>query len=616
MIRQALIPAAGRGARLDRPDTPKPLVDIGGRPLIVRLLRQLERAGVERAVVVTGYAAPQIARALTHHPDLGLAVELVENTDWAAGLAGSIRRARDHFAAPFLLAMADHVFDEAHVLAMAAAPVEPEGVACLVDPDAGRVFDLAEAVKVVRRGDRVLDLGRGLDPAGGVDAGLFLATPALFDALALAGGDDLTHGVRHLARDGRARAVLMTAGGWDDVDTPAALVHAELRLRNGRRAARVHRPARAVADGVRYTFETGARRSTEVLIARGAVADPGSVPLIPEESASSPVFVFTDETVNGLYGDGFVEVLRGQGYDVHRIVLPDGEAAKTLACYAHVVERVLGKGIDERSVLVSLGGGVVCNVCGFVASTLYRGVGLVHVPTTLMAQCDAAISHKQAVNGARGKNLVGTYHAPQRIVVDVDALATLDDRLLRDGLAEALKHALAQDADHARALLDGPPPDLRDPAFLERVVGRNIELKCRLMAVDPQEHREGMVLQYGHEVGHAVEHLTGYTLYHGESVAVGMMVAARVAHLLGACDADLVDLHRRLLARFGLPTFVPGNIRGADVLAAMRYNKRYLVEGNRMALLSGLGQLWSVGGEHAIPVSDAVLLRALEESRG
>jgi 3-dehydroquinate synthase len=272
---------------------------------------------------------------------------------------------------------------------------------------------------------------------------------------------------------------------------------------------------------------------------------------------------------------------------------------------------VLEKGIDERSVLVSLGGGAVCNVCGFIASTLYRGVGLIHVPTTLMAQCDASISHKQALNGRRGKNLVGAYYAPIRIVVDVNFLATLEDWLIPDGLAEVLKHALGQDKAYLDELFayDG---DIRAPEFLERVIKRNIELKCELMAVDPKEHAAGMVLQYGHNVGHAVEYLSGYELSHGEAIAIGMMVSARTARLLGGCDDEMVELHRKLIAKYQLPTMIPATMRMSDILDALRYDKKYLSEGVRMALLSGPGELWQVKGDYAIPVSEDVLTAAIE----
>jgi 3-dehydroquinate synthase len=323
--------------------------------------------------------------------------------------------------------------------------------------------------------------------------------------------------------------------------------------------------------------------------------------------------LFTDARVDGLYGDGLAGSLQAAGYHVRRVVLPEGEQAKTLTHYARLAEHVLFEGIDERSVLISLGGGTVCNACGFLAATLYRGVGLIHVPTTLMAQCDAAISHKQGINGRRGKNLVGSYYAPMAIAIDVDVLATLEDWLISDGLAEVIKHAVGQDRGYLEFLLayDG---DRRDPEFLETVVRKNIELKCRLMASDPKEHREGMVLQLGHEVGHAVEFLSGYALNHGQSVAIGMMVSARVAHMMGGAAADVVDVQQTVLERYGLPYRVPADILVDDVVSSMRYNKRYLMEGNRMALVQDLGEMWSVDGEYAIPVTDQVLRDALRFS--
>ncbi|MEZ4465675.1 MAG: iron-containing alcohol dehydrogenase [bacterium] len=609
----ALIPAAGRGARLDRPDTPKPLVEVDGVPLIVRTLRQLQAAGVTRAVIVTGHGAARVEAGVRAARELHLRLEFVFNPAWSLGLAGSIRAAAGHLPGPFLLAMGDHIYDPPLIARMAAAPVEPDGVVALVDHAPERVFDPQDAVKVRLAGGRPTRFVRhGAGEA--IDAGLFLATPALFEALADCAGDDLAQGVDALARAGRVRALACGAAGWDDVDTPASLVHAELRLREARRRAGV--TAAGPGADAAFRFETGRPIQTEVVIERGAVARPEAAGLVPERSASSPVFVFTDETVHRLYGEAFIARLQAAGYRVHGIVMPDGEESKTVANFAHVVERVLARGIDERSVLISLGGGVVCNVCGFVASTLYRGVELVHVPTTLMAQADAAISHKQAVNGARGKNMVGAYYAPRRIVVDVDVLQTQTDRALRDGLAEVIKHALAQDAALAGWLLAQDPAALREAAFLEAVVRRTIGLKCALMATDPQEHREGLVLQYGHTVGHPLEHLSGYALTHGEAVGLGMRVAVRVARQLGACDDATVAAHDALIAHFGLPSDVPAGIRTEDVLEALVWNKKYLVEGTRMALVDRVGNLWNVNGNFAIPVPDALIARAVEACRG
>lgn len=616
----ALIPAAGRGARLDRLDTPKPLVEVDGAPLILRTLRQLQAAGVARTVIVLGHRGDEIQAALQAVPDLRMPLVFVHNPQWPRGLASSLRVAAPLLEGPFLLAMADHVFDPPLIARMAAAPVEPDGLVALVDHTPGRVFDLGDAVKMRLVGGRPVAFSRyGLGEAA--DTGLFLATPALFEALDRCAGDDLAHGVDLLAREGRVRAIGCGQAGWDDVDTPAALVHAELRLREARRRATV--VVSATSTEPDYVFRTGAPVATEVVVRRGAVAEPALAGLVPPESASSPLFVFTDETVGRLYGERFVARLRAAGHTVHVLVMPDGEEAKTVANYAHLVERVLARGVDERSVLISLGGGVVCNVCGFVASTLYRGLTLVHVPTTLMAQADAAISHKQAVNGARGKNLVGTYYAPRRIVVDVDVLQTLTDRALRDGMAEVIKHALAQDASLADWLSEKSESDLRVAEFLEAVIRRTIALKCQVMATDPKEHAEGLVLQYGHTVGHPIEHLSGYRLTHGECVALGMRIAAKVARALGACDDATVLAHEALIARFGLPLEVPADIRTPDVLEGLRWNKKFLVEGTRMALVDRVGRLWQVpdvvGGSaevhHAIPVSDAVIAQAVNACR-
>ena len=615
-LRVAVVPAAGRGARLDRPGTPKPLVEVGGIPLIVRVLEQLAAAGIEEAIIVLGFEAAAVIRALSAHPRLSLRLRFVEEPGWERGLATSLAAARPYVDGPFVIAMADHVFDSELVAAIAREIPAEGDVVAVVDREPERVFALEDAVRIALDGDRVTAIG-ALDRYDAVDVGLFAATPALFDALDAAKitGGALSDALAVLARANRVRAIHTDGRRWDDIDTPAAAVHAEMRLRGDRRRQALRRRETPMRDPeARYRFVTGTPTTTELVVRRGAATGDRVELGIPPDSASSPLFVLTDETVNRLYGDRFVGALERDGYDVQRVVMPEGEQAKTLENFGRLTETVLSAGIDEHSVLISLGGGVVCNVSGFAAATLYRGIGLIHVPTTLMAQCDAAISHKQALNGARGKNLVGAYYAPCQIVVDVDFLQTLSDRLLRDGLAEALKHALAQDASYlAWFMVQGR--ELRDPAFLEHVVRRNIELKCRIMAEDPRECSSGLVLQYAHNVAHAVEYLSGYHLTHGESVAIGMVVAARVSRILGGCGDDLVETHERLLERYDLPRRIPRQIRVPDIIDALRYDKKALTEGVRMALLSGVGRMWQVDHDFAIPVAESVLAQALEASR-
>jgi 3-dehydroquinate synthase len=617
MMKEALVPAAGRGLRLDRPGTPKPLVDVDGQAMVVRLLKQLERAGVERIAVVVGYGGEKVRRAIVSRMGLHAKIEIIENPTWETGLAGSLLAARDFFSGPFLIAMSDHVFDEALIKLMASQEVAEGSVSALVGTNLENIFTLDTAVKVKRQADRVVEIDRNLEVFDAVDAGLFAATPEIFNVLDGIGKDDqetdLTHGLQQLAGAGKLQAVPFDDCLWDDVDTPADLIHAEMRLRRQRREDTVTRPngIKETFEGEEYRYVVGKPETARIIVGRGFVREPEQLMLIPQESASSPIFVFTDETVGELYGMRFVKKLKELGYDIHSIVLPDGEESKSLANYSYLVERVLSRGVDERSVFVSLGGGVVCNVCGFVASTIYRGLDLVHLPTTMMAQCDAAISHKQAINGYRGKNMVGSYYQPRLVAADVETLNTLPSRLKGDGLAEVIKHAVGQDPAYVEMLLShsGNQDDID---FLEKTVRRNVELKCDLAVSDPKELREAMILQYGHTVGHPIEHLSGYNMFHGESVAIGMMVAARVSRLLGACDDALVDLHEQLCSHYGLPTRIPQHIRVGDILNSLKYNKRYLTEGTRMALLTDVGVLWNVDGEYAIPVSDQVLAEAIE----
>ncbi len=613
----AVIPAAGAGSRLDRLCTPKPLVEVGGVPIVVRLLEQLRAAGVERAVVVTGAEAELVERALAVDTRVRIPLTFVRASRWREGLAVSLLAAAPHLGEPFVLAMADHLFDSRLVRRMVEQPLVEGEVAALVDLDVDTVFDRAGATKALLDRERVLAIG-SLPTYDAIDAGLFAATPALatdlVDAVA-SGGCSLSDAMSRVAARGQLRAITVDGLRWDDVDTPAGLVHAELRLRREqRRAPRVatKRSTRREAD---FRFRLSSSTTTEMVVRRGCASGDDVDLGIRSESEASPIFVITDETVNRIYGERFAAAIAAQGHTVHKLVMPDGERAKTLPAFTTLVENVLAHGIDEHSVIVSLGGGVVCNVAGFAAATLYRGVGLVHVPTTLMAQCDAAVSHKQALNGERGKNLVGAYYAPRRIVVDIDFLATLDDRRLRDGLAEALKHALAQDRDYLAWFLAQSPDAIREPVFLEHVVRHNIELKCALMAEDPREHGRALVLQYAHNVAHAIEYLSGYALTHGEAVAIGMVVAANVARVLGGCDDTLVATHRDLVTRWGLPATIPADIETADLVAAMRYDKKTHVEGVRMPLLREVGALWRVDGEYAIPVANPVLARALDASR-
>mmetsp|Transcript_19075 Transcript_19075/g.24734 ORF Transcript_19075/g.24734 Transcript_19075/m.24734 type:complete len:573 (-) Transcript_19075:1172-2890(-) len=405
-------------------------------------------------------------------------------------------------------------------------------------------------------------------------------------------------------------------------------LRADLIERASRRVCRVEKAITDVLGkagkgdiaGETFEFTTGAPVKTEIHVARGIVAAPerAAFEIIPKASASSPCYVFTDETVNSLYGERFLQGLLKLGYNVKKIVVPDGEDAKTLQVFAELADKVLSLGVDKYSVLISLGGGAVANLCGFIASTLHRGLGLIHFPTTLLAQCDASISHKQAVNAPHGKNLVGSYYAPIKIIVDVNVLATLEDWLLPDGFGEIVKHALCQDAKLLQ-WLDEHNGDITDLEFLDKVVRRTIELKCEVIDVDPKEKREAVVLIYGHELGHAVEtisHRPGSLccLSHGQAVAVGCVVSARVSHALGCCDADVIQRTIDLCEKYHLPTQIPADQSIDSIMKALKKTKVYTAEGCQFALLEKVGRLFNVDAEYHLPVADDLIIECTKQS--
>lgn len=285
----------------------------------------------------------------------------------------------------------------------------------------------------------------------------------------------------------------------------------------------------------------------------------------------------TSTRVGALYREPVLASLRQAGFDPVVVEIPDGEEHKNLAWLTQLYDRLLDAGIERRTPLVALGGGVVGDLTGFAAATLLRGLPVVQVPTTLLAQVDASIGGKTAVNHGPGKNLVGAFHQPRFVLADVDVLRTLPRRELVAGLAEVVKYGVIGDAalfarleTHLDALL------AQDRAQLTAVVAASARQKAAVVAADEFEER-GMraTLNFGHTVGHGVERLTDYTrLLHGEAVAIGMVAASRVSRALGLCGDDVVTRVTGLLTRAGLPTELPADVERGALALAMRSDKK------------------------------------------
>ena len=325
----------------------------------------------------------------------------------------------------------------------------------------------------------------------------------------------------------------------------------------------------------------------------------------------------SDDTVAPLYAARVAAACAPAA--VRIFTIPAGEANKTRAQWARLTDELLGAGYGRDSAIIALGGGVVGDLAGFVAATYMRGIPFVQMPTSLLAMIDAAIGGKTGVDTPAGKNLVGAFHHPGLVIVDPLALATLPAAQLRNGLAEAIKHGVIASraefdwiASNLAALLrdGGPPADVA-----ERLVRANIAIKSDVIARDEREGGVRKTLNFGHPIGHAIESLSRYAMLHGECIAAGMVVEARIAARIGVADASLAASIATILGDAGLPTSVPDSMGAAAILAATRTDKKARAGAVEYALPSSLGQMAGADRGFAFAVPDAVVSAALEESR-
>ena len=316
--------------------------------------------------------------------------------------------------------------------------------------------------------------------------------------------------------------------------------------------------------------------------------------------------IVSDSRVAPLYVPGVGASLRAQGFSVTEIQIPEGEAHKNLAWLALLYDRLIEAQIDRSSPVVAVGGGVVGDLAGFAAATVLRGVPFVQVPTTLLAQVDAAIGGKTGINHASGKNLIGAFHQPRLVAIDVDTLRTLPRREYVAGLAEVVKYAAIFDPALFETLEGNVDAVLRQQGELVVTI---IERCCRLKAeVIEQDETEGdyrAVLNFGHTIGHGIETLTEYRrLLHGEAVAIGMVCAARLSHAVASLPSADVDRLERLLHALGLPTSVPPDLDREQIALAIEADKK--AAGGKIKFVA----IERIGATRFVPLSAAEIARA------
>lgn len=296
-----------------------------------------------------------------------------------------------------------------------------------------------------------------------------------------------------------------------------------------------------------------------------------------------PIIV-TDSNVDRAWPD----LLRG----TPRLVFPAGEASKTRETWGTLTDRLLDIGIDRRTLLVAIGGGVTCDLAGFVAATALRGLRWVAVPTTTLAMLDASVGGKTGVDTTHGKNLVGAFHPPLAVLIDPAFLSTLPGETCREGFAEAVKHAAIADARHADWIEEhGGALRERDEEVVAALVLRSVTIKGAIVAGDEHERGQRAILNAGHTAAHAIEQATGYAVPHGHAVAIGLVAETRLAERIGLAEAGTASRLASLLERLGLPTEPPEGLERDTLISAMRRDKKNRAAAVHAALLAQIGRV-------------------------
>jgi len=320
-------------------------------------------------------------------------------------------------------------------------------------------------------------------------------------------------------------------------------------------------------------------------------------------------FVVTDEHV---VAAGHLDALLDGRPAPSYVIGPAGEVSKTIDTAVAIVEAMEKAYLGRDTVVIALGGGTVGDIAGFAAAIFKRGVPVVQVPTTTLAQADSAIGGKTGVDSSVSKNAFGAFWHPAAVYLDVATVRSMDDRQYRSGLVESIKHGLIADAEHFEFIESHLEALLaRDLDALERLACGNCRIKGAIVAEDPLEQNKRRILNYGHTIGHAVEAASGYRMLHGEAVAIGILAAGRIEIELGLSTPDRLDRVRTVLERLGVPIKPPTDLPAARVIDLLRHDKKAVEQWPRFVLLDRLGRVRCENGQYAIRVGREVVERVL-----
>jgi len=313
---------------------------------------------------------------------------------------------------------------------------------------------------------------------------------------------------------------------------------------------------------------------------------------LKEIGLSDKLVIITDPTVKSLYGNTLKQSLTRSGFKVLTLEVPEGEEQKSLETAGKLYHGLTDFYAERTTPILALGGGVIGDLTGFVAATYLRGVPLIQIPTTLLAQVDSSIGGKVAVDHGQLKNKIGAFYQPRLVISDIATLKTLTPGELSDGLAEAIKYGVIWD-EELFTYIEGNLDRIKalDDRALETVVFRSAKIKAEVVGKDERDFGLRNILNYGHTVGHAIESVSDFKVQHGEAVAIGMLVAARISNKLGILDANEVARLKGVIARAGLPTELP-SLQLEGLIQAMKHDKKILQGKLRFVLPKSIGEVF------------------------
>ncbi|MCM3077891.1 3-dehydroquinate synthase [Brevibacillus invocatus] len=328
--------------------------------------------------------------------------------------------------------------------------------------------------------------------------------------------------------------------------------------------------------------------------------------------SKSKLMVITDQHVAPQYLEPLLTVLTSAGYQVESSVIEPGEQSKSLAAYEKIMTEAIRAGLDRKSAILALGGGVVGDLAGFVAATYMRGIDFVQMPTTLLAH-DSSVGGKVAINHSLGKNLIGAFHQPKAVIYDTSTLRTLPKREVAAGFAEVVKHGLIADESFVNWLeRESEALWSLEPEVLAKAIYQGCRVKAEIVSADETEQGQRALLNLGHTFGHAFEALSSYsTLNHGEAISIGMCIAAKLAERIGFAQPGTYERTRHVLSLYRLPTAWPAGLTPEAVLEAMKRDKKTVSGKLALVLPRSIGSV-----EVVKDVDEEVIMRVMREEVG